>query len=251
MKNIHLLPTDQPSRLHESGLFSSLGLSKEYLQWKFGKNIYITSDEEIKEEDWYYDTNDNESLFPIYQRSQDPKFYSGCKKIILTTDQNLIKDGVQAIDDEFLEWFVNNSSCEYVEVRKEKYSERFDNDKSAIGNTNTWGNRWVIIIPKEKPKQKCKDCNDNLTDCTCIEDTIDMKQETLEEAAEKYAISKDSSSIFIKVHKKDFINGAKWQQERSYTEEEVKRIAVDAYVMGRKGVLISAFKYWFEQFKKK
>ena len=39
-----------------------------------------------------------------------------CKKIILTTDPDLIKDGVQAIDDEFLEWFVKNPSCESVEV---------------------------------------------------------------------------------------------------------------------------------------
>ncbi len=38
------------------------------------------------------------------------------KKIILTTDQDLIKDGVQAIDDEFLEWFVKNPSCEYVPI---------------------------------------------------------------------------------------------------------------------------------------
>lgn len=39
-------------------------------------------------------------------------------KIILTTNKLLIKDGIQAIDDEFLEWFVNNSSCEYVEVKQ-------------------------------------------------------------------------------------------------------------------------------------
>jgi hypothetical protein len=39
------------------------------------------------------------------------------RKIILTTDQELIKDGVQAIDDEFLEWFVNNTSCDRVEIK--------------------------------------------------------------------------------------------------------------------------------------
>jgi hypothetical protein len=43
-------------------------------------------------------------------------FKNRFKKIILTTDQDLIKDGVQAIDDKFLEWFVNNPSCEEVEV---------------------------------------------------------------------------------------------------------------------------------------
>ena len=37
--------------------------------------------------------------------------------IILTTDQDLIADGIQSIDDEFLEWFVKNPSCEYVDQR--------------------------------------------------------------------------------------------------------------------------------------
>jgi hypothetical protein len=37
-------------------------------------------------------------------------------KVILTTNDLLIKDGVQAIDDEFLEWFVKNPSCEEVDV---------------------------------------------------------------------------------------------------------------------------------------
>jgi hypothetical protein len=44
----------------------------------------------------------------------------GYKKIILTDNKDLIKDGVQAIDDEFLEWFVKNPSCESAMV-EEKY----------------------------------------------------------------------------------------------------------------------------------
>jgi hypothetical protein len=195
MKNIHVLSTDKPSRLHESGLFSSLGLSKEYLQWKFGKNIYITSDEVKKHGDWVISNLNEVTRFcSLYCQNE-------YRKIILTTDQDLIKDGVQAIEDEFLEWFIENPSCEFVEVRKEKYSERFDNDKSPIGNSDTWGNRWLIIIPKKK-----------------------SKQETLEEVAENYAISKDSSSIFIKVHKKDFINGAKWQQEQIGKSEFLQKL---------------------------
>lgn len=42
---------------------------------------------------------------------------TGYKEILLSTNDSLIKDGVQAIDDEFLEWFVANSSCEHVEVQ--------------------------------------------------------------------------------------------------------------------------------------
>ncbi len=53
---------------------------------KLSDNDYIiVDDSEIKKGDWYYDTNDKESLLPIYQRSQDPKFYKGCKKITHST----------------------------------------------------------------------------------------------------------------------------------------------------------------------
>lgn len=93
-------------------------------------------------------------------------------------------------------------------------------------------------------KQECKDCNKSLEDCTCIEDTIDMKQETLEEAAEKYAEGKDSSSIFKAVHKKDFINGGKWQQEEIGKSEFLQKLrATSSDVQAR--ILI------FETFKNK
>jgi parallel beta-helix repeat protein len=74
-------------------------------------------------------------------------------KIILTTDTDLIKDGVQETPDEFLEWFVKNPSCEEVEVKKEccgqcdeRLCEVYD---TGIGwnKNNTF---YEIIIPKEK-----------------------------------------------------------------------------------------------------
>jgi len=40
-------------------------------------------------------------------------------KVILTTNKLLIEDGVQSIDDEFLEWFVKNPSYEEVEIKSE------------------------------------------------------------------------------------------------------------------------------------
>ena len=39
-------------------------------------------------------------------------------KVILTTNKLLIKNGVQAIDDEFLEWFINHSNCKQIEIKK-------------------------------------------------------------------------------------------------------------------------------------
>jgi hypothetical protein len=62
---------------------------------KENKHIYITNDDNIKEGDWYLDTIIN-TLF------KSKIFLNvGYKKIILTTDLDLIKDGVQYIDDVF------------------------------------------------------------------------------------------------------------------------------------------------------
>jgi hypothetical protein len=112
-KNIWLLPTNEPSRfsLNSSGKYHLTNQLYTSSPNFTNQNIYITSDEEIKEGDWYiYGERILQAKFthkPLYK-----------VKIILTTDQDLIKDGVQAIEDEFLEWFVKNPSCERVEVKK-------------------------------------------------------------------------------------------------------------------------------------
>jgi len=104
MKNIHLLPTDKPSRIFylASNLHLEMG---QLITPKDYQNIYITSSEEIKEgvDQWYLDKVLNEPY-----NSGGAQYSSKQDVIILTTDQDLIADGVQAIDDEFLEWFVKN-----------------------------------------------------------------------------------------------------------------------------------------------
>jgi hypothetical protein len=123
MKNVHLLPTNKPSRLSyvictEKSTLTLFEDEMEKGKRFFPQNIYITSDEEIKEGDWYYHLerktvhNTSEKADYFVNNTKYGKF----KKIILTTDQDLIKDGVQPIEDYFLEWFVKNPSCEFVEV---------------------------------------------------------------------------------------------------------------------------------------
>jgi hypothetical protein len=213
MKNIHVLPTENSSRLsyNKDGV-----LELHRLQWrKNTQNIYITSDEEIKEGEWCTDG--------IYIIQATPKLVNGqglfdrrdWRKIILTTDQDLIKDGVQAIDDEFLEWFVKNPSCEFVEVDESKY---FDGSHGE----------YIIIIPQEEPKQ-----------------------ETLEEAAESWLKSKtllktsQAPGLLI-----GFTEGAKWQQERMYSEEEVLELLLKSKIE-TSNLYYEDIKEWFEQFKKK
>ena len=76
-----------------------------------------------------------------------------------------------------------------------------------------------------------------------------MKQETLEQAAEKYAkqfdYAEDSSPNI------DFIEGAKWQQERSYSDDEVLELLLKMNDWPTTFVSEEEVKEWFEQFKKK
>ena len=114
MKNIHILPTDNKySRLYfnvNDKEFQICEVEKTSTILKPNQNIYITSDEVKKHNEWVLSNlNEVVKFCSLYCQN----LY---KKIILTTDQDLIKDGVQAIDDEFLEWFVKNPSCEEVEV---------------------------------------------------------------------------------------------------------------------------------------
>jgi hypothetical protein len=143
MKNIHVLPTDKPSRLHlgDNGnfVFGMVRTSIESRNNAFtNKHIYITSDEEISISDYITDG------YRVWKWKDDSSLL-GSKKIILTTDQDLIKDGVQAIDDEFLEWFVKNPSCEEVEI-----INTFDYIKKGYVSHSGY----KIQITKEEPKQE-------------------------------------------------------------------------------------------------
>ena len=295
MKNIHILPTDKPSRLFDDGIEFYLGELKDRKGHPATSyNIYITSDEEIKDGDYYIhggrlhkhlgkkciDVLTNKE----YPQSRFINKDSVFKKIILTTDQDLIKDGIQAINDEFLEWFVKNPSCEKVKV------------KPLLSNNGRALFGYKIIIPKEEPKKepvlkcdlcktyprlegtnKCESCysvvrhfleqdpefkGKLLPDLRKKQETLEESlpknrwkytgnQETIEEAAREYY--KRGQLGFEKAADTEmaFLKGVKWQQERSYNEEEVLDIIENAFqssLLTNKKISILE---WFEQFKKK
>jgi hypothetical protein len=200
MKNIHVLSTDKPSRLWVNNLRRRLELDEFYSkhQTNLAKNIYITNDELIKDDfrGWFIgqcgfhkkcvDTKiiNNELYLLDYLGNTDRLIW--CKKITLATDLDLIADGVQAIDDDFLEWFVKNPSCEYVEV------ESLNIGDGKLG--------YVICKPQEEPKQaEIEQAAIELVEDGTIEGYFDT---------------------FAYYEKKGFVKGAKWQQKRSYSEEE-------------------------------
>jgi hypothetical protein len=109
------------------------------------------------------------------------------------------------------------------------------------------------VIPKEE-QTKCYCGHTTTCDCGPEQDFKDIelpqqeRQETLEEVAEKFTPKSDKWTI-----KQIFIEGAKWQQERSYSEGEVKNLTelfLSYYFKTDKG-FDDSFEEWFEQFKKK
>jgi hypothetical protein len=151
MKNIHILPTDKPSRFTFIKYYSYYRFRKDEFinnDTHQNQNIYITSDEEIKEgvNQWYLDKFINKP-----RNSSGSQYGEKQDVIILTTDQELIKDGVQAIDDEFLEWFVENPSCEEVEVKKQYVTPLGDIVDFCYDNERL---NYKIIIPKEEPMKQ-------------------------------------------------------------------------------------------------
>ena len=210
--------------------------------YKIEDELYIvSSSEKIKENnqtfkqglngDWFYNT-----IYNFIARTGDITPYDF--KIILTTNKLLIKDGVQAIDDEFLQWFVKNPNCDEISIE-------------WLG-TYTYGIvGYKIIIPKEETTAyHYLSCCRSVEECHCgkypkqeLERGITIthvgKQGTLEEAGAIAAglcehLEAKEQAMFIA----GFQECLKWQKERRYSEKEVEMIARDAYEIGRKNILI-------------
>lgn len=218
MKNLHLLPTEKPSRLHtwinDKGLRAALYEEPQLENPNTAKNIYITSDEEIKDGEWHLHYYENK---PVISKSHNNAVKTineiaeqfGYKKIILTTNALLINDGIQAIDDEFLEWFVKNPNCDFVRTLKVPY---FDESSHS----------YVLIITKEE--DICPECGSQgmtltpKTQCYCgYSPKEEIKQETLEEAAKNYGKIRnelDYGQLYCN-SVDSFKAGAKWQQEQN------------------------------------
>ena len=284
MKNIHVLPTDKPSN------YVTNYMEKE-MQWH---NIYITNDEKIQR-DWFISLNDDESFMEIIKNNEvvdfseyaDEDWVKNCQKIVLTTDPDLIKDGVQAIDDDFLEWFVNNPSCEEVEVVEKQH---FKADKSKRKNPlNGVYYSYKTIIPKEepnynmkqeilaemerleeKPKQETLTYSDALKkEERLFNSTMIFKQETLEEAAEKRVPTSSNIWDLTATRRNDFIAGAKWQAEKMYSldeilksfdnlgfkqisSEELNSLPYQPWITDEDGdIWVIDKEKWFQSFKKK
>jgi hypothetical protein len=120
-----------------------------------------------------------------------------------------------------------------------------------IANVSDFG--YKIIIPQEEPTPVWKQI---IESCGGEEEFMESaglkpKKETLEEAAKEFVLSHDFSLLTNPNHlaNRCFQLGAKWQQERMYSEEDMKL----SFETGRNFQLTGEdnFNELIEQFKKK
>jgi len=249
MKNIHIIRTNKPSRLLQkvSGLQLHQIPFKDVNKIGCNRHIYITSEEKDINENDYIITKDGRLVQVSYLLFKD---LEGASKVILTTDQDLIKDGVQSIDDEFLEWFVKNPSCEFVRLKDSKIAKDHIWDGTNDGEI-IWEKE--IIIPQEEPNPF--ELPKTLPDDVFFKSLEEPKQETLEEAG-KFAEIRYLERLdnFQKCDFKDgVIEGAKWQKEQDknkYSENEVKNI-LECYLHYLTADSNLDADEWFENYKKK
>lgn len=260
MKNIFILPAKsfksklaiyinkEYTELHEVG---ELAFCEDDIGWSElwrPQELYITSEEALKPGNWYINTSlDLSQQAPeIHAKKRDfvvhkkDPLFKYCKKIVLTTDSDLIKDAIQAIDNEFLEWFVQNPSCE--EAKVETYFKKTEVETNATGHKemDVVGKAYKLSIPKKESIHT--PYTGKVWD--------PPKQETLEEASEKYWSKQP-------YNEDAFVEGVKWQQERSYTYEEMKESFSRGHDSARlKGSYKSNdsfeedWEIWSKQFKK-
>jgi hypothetical protein len=209
MKNIHLITTNKPSRLQlqMNGKYHLENGQK--ISLKSYQNIYITSDRKAKKGDSVILPNGG-MLKNIREWEVENYLKNGVdiKVIALATEEDLVSNGIQAIDDEFLEWFVKNSSCEFIETKL----INFEIDMGLGDSCVEYGSYYEIIFPKEEPKslnlKELESKLDNILENETKESLTDwlnskklQKQECeylkrssmdkeIEEAAEKYANKK-------------------------------------------------------------
>jgi len=281
MKNIHILPAKEnsPSRLHINAI-GNLGLNPGFTPIKNPLVLYITSYENVKKgvRQWYLD-----KFLDKPMNSNGAEYGSKLQVIVLTTNTTLIADGVQSINDEFLEWFVKNSSCEFVEVEKVNFCARcYSDDVDECWSAKECSDgrydkiSYKTIMPQEEPEQLTpesfiQEISTNLG--KTIPETLEHienfskdlnklksqpKQETLEEAAENYSKLKvNKDGLMSDKQIKDFISGAKWQAERMYSEEEMYSALQKLRLVFKSGVQKwqEDFEFdldkWFEQTKNK
>jgi hypothetical protein len=199
MKNIFILPTSKETNIalidkkileYDPIVRYQTGMGVDGIHTQ-NLIIYIVIESTLKLNDYYISPFSGGVLFKWdnFNVKQFPS-YKGLR-VVFTTDPDLIKDGVQSIDGDFINWLVKNPSYDKIQL------EGFNR---ASG--------YELIIPK-----------------------ID-KTQTVEDAAYHHAKNHGMMAYVSPEKTESFIKGAKWQEQRMYSEEELLKFGKSCFYKG-------------------
>jgi len=167
--------------------------------------------------------------------------YDWCKgKVVLPREEIKLEDVFNDDKKENIKKFIHEVKSiptEEILANRSNAYQFIDFDKQPLEESQNLKNFKKLVSDEVSPAMK----------------EFIKEKETLEEAALEFA--KDHHEMYETSNLGSmhfgFCWGAKWQQQRSYIEEEVIDIAKQAFVLGKDFGLIGTFNEWFEQFKKK
>lgn len=124
-------------------------------EFVINQNIYITSNSKFVRDEYITDGIEVMKATPKLVDAQGLVDRRDWKKILMTTDPELIKDGVHPIGEDFLQWFVKNPTCIKVEVVYGLFNPMGRQvDPNDLGQNHSkcvW--KYKIITTKEEQKQ--------------------------------------------------------------------------------------------------
>jgi hypothetical protein len=122
-------------------------------------HLYFTSDEEIKDEDWYYwsVTNSIQKFKAHLRDTNTPKNSDGSRKIVATTDKKLI--GVNQIPQSFVEEYSRQGGINEVNLEYLDWCDYDDDNPTGLDKPDwrlklTPNNEVIIHLIKEKMYSK-------------------------------------------------------------------------------------------------
>jgi hypothetical protein len=204
MKNLYLLPSPNPSRLYYFGSSPELRLTKYPNLFRVfersTQHIYIVANGKFSRDQYVTDGIEVIKASPKLVDAQGLIDRREWKKIILTTDGVLINEGVQAIPEEFLEWFIKNPKCGAVVIIEKSrccgrcngvddlcYTDMCCDDHHVYGCETCYGKRveYSITIPTILKKVLTEEDIFNQKDIDAVTDYINketLKQEEPKES---------------------------------------------------------------------
>ena len=143
---------------------------------------------------------------------------------------------------------------ELINDNIDEFDEKIKEFKQ-IDQTNPVTRGSTALVKQETLEEETKCYCGHTTYCDCGPEQdfkdIELPQQGRPETLEEAALIRYGSDQFLWAKQRDgFVEGARWQQERSYSEEDMRKAFIAGFTPKLTTTLNDSFNKWFEQFNK-